>query len=97
MLIPTSQPTQEKNLANVITPDLQPTHVDLVPGDSADKHQTSVVDLMLLARATCLVTSPSGFSHHAWLAGGGKACQREFYNCSTLDGGPGGGARRRGA
>lgn len=83
---------QEKNLVNVITPDLEPVHIDLAAKNSASDHKTSVVDLILLGRATCLVTSPSGFSHQAWLAGGGKPCQREFMNCTSLEAGASGGS-----
>ena len=86
---------QERNLANIVTPDLTPVHIDLAAANSVDDHKTSVVDMMLLSRAECLVTSQSGFSHHAWLAGGGKACQRMFFNCSNLQGGAGGWGERR--
>lgn len=76
---------------DLVAPAATSVHLDRALGRTIKEHQSTVVDLVLLARAACLVTSPSGFSHHAWLAGGGKQCQRMFNNCSTVTGGPGGG------
>lgn len=67
--------------AHVVTPNLLPTHLARL--DAAEKSQKggavsaamgSFVDLLLLARATCLVVSDSGFSEAAWLLGGGRRC-----------------------
>lgn len=79
------------NLKNIVSPAFQPVHIDHVQNGSPAQHQGTVIDFYLLSRAYCMVTSPSGFSHHAWLAGGGTACQRVSYNCSSVEGGPGGG------
>lgn len=86
-----AQNTQDHNFPGIVTPDGRPVHLDRADGSSVEDHQTAVLDLALLARSRCLVTSPSGFSHHSWLAGGGKACQRMFFDCGNLAGGPGGG------
>lgn len=32
------------------------------------------IDVLLLARAQCLVASESGFSETAWMLGGGRTC-----------------------
>lgn len=82
---------KDRGFPSVVTPAGAPVHLDRADGASIEQHQATIVDLALLARAECLVTSPSGFSHHAWLAGGGKACQRVFFDCANVTGGPGGG------
>lgn len=86
--------TQDHNFPGIVSPPGRPVHIDYSTGSTVEDHQTSVVDLALLARSQCLVTSPSGFGHHAWLAGGGKKCQRMFFNCTSLEGGVGGGCVR---
>jgi hypothetical protein len=82
---------QDNKFPGLIAPSGQPIHLDRAAPSSVQDHQHTVVDMIILAKASCLVTSPSGFSHQAWMAGGGKACQRMFFNCSTVEGGPGGG------
>ena len=88
---PLPLPPQAGNIANMLTADVLAVHLDRGEDNSVAEHQGTFIDLSLLARAACLVTSPSGFSHQSWLAGGGKACQRMFYACGKLEGGPGGG------
>lgn len=81
---PTDVPLlKEKNLPNIVTPDIQPVHMDMAASEGPDKHMNSVVDLTLLARAACLVSTSSGFSHHAWLYGGGKSCHKPFWECTA--------------
>jgi hypothetical protein len=82
---------QDNHFSGIIAPHGHPVHLDRATSSSIEEHQRTVIDLILLARASCLVTSPSGFSHHAWLAGGGKQCQRMFFNCTSMHDGPGGG------
>lgn len=69
------------NLHRVVSPSYQPVHTDHGDTHNVAAHKTSVVDMVLLGMSECLVTSPSGFSHMAWLYGGGKPCKREFLEC----------------
>lgn len=82
---------QDHKFPGLVSAGGRPVHLDRGITTSIEDHQSTIVDMIMLAQAECLVTTPSGFSHHAWLAGGGKPCQRMFYNCSDLFGGPGGG------
>lgn len=81
---------REGHLRHVVGPNTQSVHIDqaLNLDDNARAHRSTVVDLVLLSRAVCLVTSPgyrhgslSGFSHHAWLLGGAKPCRVDFRKC----------------
>lgn len=60
------------------TPNFLPTHMARL--DEQEKTGKAAiatfVDLMLLARASCLIASESGFSEAAWLLGGGRPCIR---------------------
>lgn len=81
---------QGDNLLNVVTPSTEPIHIDqaLHLDQNVRAHSSTVVDLILLSRGVCLVTSPgyrhgglSGFSHHGWLLGGAKPCHIDFRRC----------------
>lgn len=80
----TTHTRQGGNVVGAVAPSGSPTHIDRVRNATlgARAHEATFVDLALLAGAACLVTSKhSGFSHHAWLAGGGKACHRVLTDC----------------
>lgn len=81
---------REGHLPNVVAPSVLPVHIDqaLNLEHNATAHRSTVVDLILLSRGVCLVTSPgyrhnglSGFSHHGWLLGGGKTCRVDYRRC----------------
>jgi hypothetical protein len=81
---------REGQLPNVVAPSSDAVHIDqaLALDNSLTAHRSTVVDLLLLSRAVCLVTSPgyrqggwSGFSHHGWLLGGAKPCHIDFRRC----------------
>lgn len=72
---------QAGNLPNIVAPASLPVHMDRAREQSLLEHQHTVVDFVLLGIADCLVTSPSGFSHHAWLFGGAKPCHQSFHAC----------------
>lgn len=81
---------QQGHVPNVVAPATQPVHIDqaLALDHNATAHRSTVVDMLLLGRAACLVTSPgykhgglSGFSHHGWLLGGAKQCHIDFREC----------------
>lgn len=81
---------QQGHVPGVVAPSTEPVHIDqaLHLDNNATAHRGTVVDLLLLSRAACLVTSPgykhgglSGFSHHGWLLGGGKPCHIDFRDC----------------
>ena len=67
-----------------------PVHIHTAPGVGRRAHQGTFMDLALLANATCLVSSKSGFSAMAWFAGGGKPCHRPYYlgKCADLEPSP---------
>lgn len=78
------------HLPHVVAPSTQPVHIDqtLHLDNNVTAHRSTVVDMVLLSRGACLVTSPgyrhdglSGFSHHAWLLGGGRPCHIDFRKC----------------
>lgn len=62
--------------AHAVTPGFLPSHMARL--DDAEKAghaaMATFIDLMLLARAQCLVGSDSGFSETAWMLGGGRNC-----------------------
>lgn len=59
-----------------VTPSFLPAHMARL--SEQEKAGTAalatVIDIVLLARAKCLVASDSGFSETAWLLGGGRGC-----------------------
>lgn len=78
------------HLPHVVTPSTQAVHIDqaLHLDNNVTAHQSTVIDMFLLSRGVCLVTSPgyrhdglSGFSHHGWLMGGGRPCHIDFRKC----------------
>jgi hypothetical protein len=81
---------REGHLLGVVSPDGDAVHLDLAPAldHNLTSHSISVVDMLLLSRGVCLVTSPgfahsglSGFSHQSWLLGGAKPCHIDFKSC----------------
>jgi hypothetical protein len=81
---------REGHLPNVVAPSADAVHIDqaLALDNNLTAHRSTVVDLLLLSRGGCLVTSPgyrhgglSGFSHHGWLLGGAKPCHIDFRRC----------------
>jgi len=75
--------------AHATTPNFLPTHMARLDEQekSGKAAMATFVDLMLLARASCLVASDSGFSEAAWLLGGGRPCIRRLRDVSP-DNGP---------
>jgi hypothetical protein len=65
-----------------VAPQGLPIHTDRAVGQQLVTHQNTVVDLVLLGWARCLVVSPTALSYHAWLYGGGKECRRPFMHCT---------------
>jgi hypothetical protein len=81
---------KQGHLPSIVAPRTEPVHIDqaLYLDHNATAHRGTVIDLVLLSRAECLVTSPgykhgglSGFSHHGWLLGGAKPCHVDFRDC----------------
>jgi hypothetical protein len=62
--------------AHAVTPASMPTHMARLDDQekAGNAAMVSFVDLLLLARAQCLVASDSGFSEAAWMLGGGRTC-----------------------
>lgn len=58
-----------------------PVHLDRGKNMPLEEHQQTIVELELLARSECIVLMRSGFSHHAWLRGGGKLCAAQLPAC----------------
>lgn len=77
---------QDKNIPNMVAAQSLPVHLDHAPNESLDRHKRTIVDLVLLGWAECLIRSRSGFSHHAWLFGGAKTCHADFLDCSNSSG-----------
>jgi hypothetical protein len=75
------QAVLEGLFANLITPPGLPVHLDRAEGQPIHSHQDTFVDMVLMGWADCLVTSRSGFSLHAWLYGGAKACTVPLTSC----------------
>jgi hypothetical protein len=75
------QALQQGALPTVVTPAGLPVHLDQAQGQSLAAHRSTIVDLVLLSSGTCLVTSVSGFSLHAWLYGGAKPCTAALTSC----------------
>lgn len=69
------------HLPGFVTPSLVPVHVDKAANHNLSSHKTTFVDLTMLGKATALVTSPSGFSHQAWLLGGGTNYMAQYTAC----------------
>ncbi|GLC43638.1 hypothetical protein PLESTM_001498400 [Pleodorina starrii] len=72
-------------LARVVTLNLTARHIDNKAGvESLDVFQNIFVDLYLMSRARCLLTSRSGFSKLAlWMAGGQLLrCHRDMVKCT---------------
>jgi hypothetical protein len=65
-------------LAGVVAPQYEAVHTKL---NSHRDHLLSFVDLNLLARAKCLVTSHSGFSNVGWWMSGGNSCRMMLGEC----------------
>lgn len=59
-----------------MTPSFLPSHMARLDDQekAAKSAMATFIDLLLLARAQCLVASDSGFSETAWMLGGGRAC-----------------------
>ena len=72
---------QDKLVSNVVAPGGLPVHLDRAHNQSLQAHQKTIVDLVLLGWAECLVTSRSGFSLQAFLYGGAKPCSVQFTKC----------------
>lgn len=75
----------ENNLAGIITPMGVPVHTDKARTANLAVHQSTLVDMLLLSGAECLVASRSGFSELAWSYGGRKACFANLTDCMPDD------------
>lgn len=78
---------QLTHLTRVVSPEYDAIHIvgGLNPWKPQDIELQNVynifVDLELIARATCLIESDSGFSTAGWLLGGGKRCTMQVEQC----------------
>ena len=70
--------SQYGGLTSVITPHYEAVHTKF---NIVESHLQSFIDLNLLARATCLVLSHSGFSNAAWWMSGGNPCMLLLSDC----------------
>eukprot|EP00775_Hariotina_reticulata_P013981 gene13981-14096_t len=67
-----------------VSPAGEPVHIDLAPNTSTVRdHESTIVDLLLMSRATCLVHSRSMLARVAWLLGGGKPCYANLQGCDS--------------
>lgn len=74
------QVIQQGHYRRVVAPTGLPVHT-AAGKQSLQEHRRSVVDMVLLGWADCIVTSHSGFSLHAWLYGGAKPCILPWRSC----------------
>lgn len=72
---------QARQIPSLLTPPSLPVHLDVAKQRPLEEHQSTIVDMALLARSECLVIMRSGFGHHAWLYGGGKQCVAQLPGC----------------
>ncbi|GAX76353.1 hypothetical protein CEUSTIGMA_g3799.t1 [Chlamydomonas eustigma] len=69
-------------LAGVVTTDVKAVHLEKAGplGLNKTAHYATFIDFILLGRSRCLVISPSGFSHQAFLMGG-QSCKVHICDC----------------
>lgn len=73
---------QHGHFHNVVTPSGDAAfHLENAPNASIVAHHQTFVELIMLGQSECMVTSMSGFSHVAWLLGGGKQCREQVKSC----------------
>jgi len=75
------QALQGKYFGQMVAPIGAPVHLDRAAGQSLEAHRSTVVDMVMMAWSTCLVTSVSGYSLHTWLYGGATPCTIPLTTC----------------
>jgi hypothetical protein len=75
------QGLKSDTFGNMVAPQGLPVHLDHAVDQSLAAHRNTIVNMVLLGWAECIVTSRSGYSLHAWLYGGATDCFVPFTSC----------------
>jgi hypothetical protein len=68
-------------LAGVTTSSFDAVHFGVAKNSTLQERYSVFVDIALLARAHCVMLSPSGFSMTAWFMSGGRSCTLDVRHC----------------
>jgi hypothetical protein len=72
---------QRGRLARVTTSSFDAVHFGVAKNSTLQERYSVFVDIALLARAKCVMLSPSGFSMTAWFLSGGRSCTLDVRHC----------------
>jgi hypothetical protein len=72
---------QRGRLAGVATSTFDAVHFGIAKNSTLQERYSVFVDIALLARAKCVMLSPSGFSMTAWFLSGGRSCTLDVRHC----------------